>query len=108
VHFRIFGAFLKFHIWWQHFPENQLPRFHCIGMAPSYQISDWYGGHPTCHAASGINDCLYFSCMCPRLCVRQLQPDFRSALFNIALLIANDLHRPLEAVPYLKQLLQVF
>jgi len=39
--------------------------------------------------------------------VRQLQPDFRSALFNVALLTANDLHRPLQAVPYLKQLLQV-
>jgi len=40
-------------------------------------------------------------------CVWQLQPDFRSALFNVALLIANDLQRPLQAVPYLKQLLQV-
>ena len=41
------------------------------------------------------------------LVVVQLQPDFRSALFNAALLIANDLNHPLEAVPYLKQLLQV-
>jgi len=24
------------------FPENQLPKFHRIGMAPPYQISDWY------------------------------------------------------------------
>ena len=24
-----------------------------IGMAPPYQISDWYGGRPTCHTASG-------------------------------------------------------
>ena len=22
-------------------------------MAPPYQISDWYGGRPTCHTASG-------------------------------------------------------
>jgi len=41
------------------------------------------------------------------VCVCKLQPDFRSALFNVALLIANDLHLPLQAVPYLKQLLQV-
>ena len=41
------------------------------------------------------------------LCLK-LQPDFRSALFNAALLIANDLGQPLTAVPYLKQLLQVF
>jgi len=37
----------------------------------------------------------------------QLQADFRSALFNVALLTANDLLQPLQAVPYLKQLLQV-
>jgi len=37
------------------FSENQLPKFHRIGMAPvpPYQISDWHGGRPTCHTASG-------------------------------------------------------
>jgi len=35
-----------------------------------------------------------------------LKPDFRSALFNAALLLANDVGRPLEAVPYLRQLLE--
>ncbi len=34
----------------------------------------------------------------------QLKPDFRSALFNLALLL-NDQQRPLEAIPYLKSLL---
>ena len=52
----------------------------------------------------------YIPVVCVCLCVDvwQLQPDFRSALFNVALLIANDLHQPLQAVPYLKQLLQVW
>ncbi|UYV70810.1 TMTC3 [Cordylochernes scorpioides] len=35
----------------------------------------------------------------------QLREDFRSALFNLALLL-SDLRRPLEAVPFLRQLLQ--
>jgi len=35
------------------FPENQLPKFHWIGTALPYQMSDWYGGHHTCHTASG-------------------------------------------------------
>ncbi|UYV70807.1 TMTC3, partial [Cordylochernes scorpioides] len=38
--------------------------------------------------------------------LRQLREDFRSALFNLALLL-SDLRRPLEAVPFLRQLLQV-
>lgn len=37
----------------------------------------------------------------------QLQEDFRSALFNLALLLNNDLKRPLEAVSYLETLLKV-
>ncbi|XP_064602710.1 protein O-mannosyl-transferase TMTC3-like [Liolophura sinensis] len=36
----------------------------------------------------------------------QLQEDFRSALFNLALLLNNDLKRPLEAVTYLETLLK--
>ncbi|CAH1799956.1 unnamed protein product [Owenia fusiformis] len=36
----------------------------------------------------------------------QLVPNFRSALFNIALLLTNDLNQPLDAMPYLEQLLQ--
>ncbi|PVD28691.1 hypothetical protein C0Q70_11285 [Pomacea canaliculata] len=35
----------------------------------------------------------------------QLDPKFRSALFNLALMLVNDVNRPLEAVPYLEQLL---
>ncbi|XP_067123491.1 protein O-mannosyl-transferase Tmtc3-like isoform X2 [Centruroides vittatus] len=35
----------------------------------------------------------------------ELREDFRSALFNLALLL-SDSHRPLEAVPYLRQLLK--
>jgi len=35
------------------FPENELPKFQQIGMAPPYQISDWYGGRHICHTASG-------------------------------------------------------
>lgn len=34
-----------------------------------------------------------------------LKPNFRSALFNLALLL-SDTGRPLEAVPFLKQLVQ--
>lgn len=34
-----------------------------------------------------------------------LKPDFRSALFNLALLLA-DRRRPLEAAPFLKQLVR--
>ncbi len=37
----------------------------------------------------------------------QLKEDFRSALFNVALMLVNDLKRPLDAVPYLQQLLKV-
>lgn len=37
----------------------------------------------------------------------QLKPDFRSALFNLALLL-NEQKRPLEAIPYLKGLLSHF
>ncbi|ESN89866.1 hypothetical protein HELRODRAFT_116733 [Helobdella robusta] len=36
----------------------------------------------------------------------QLMPSFRSALFNLALLLANDMKMHLEAVPVLEQLLQ--
>lgn len=35
----------------------------------------------------------------------RLKPDFRSALFNLALLLA-DRRRPLEAAPFLKQLVR--
>nr|CAD7392097.1 unnamed protein product [Timema cristinae] len=35
----------------------------------------------------------------------QLKDDFRSALFNLALLLADD-HRPLEAAPFLNQLVR--
>lgn len=35
----------------------------------------------------------------------QLKEDFRSALFNLALLLADD-HRPLEAAPFLNQLVK--
>ncbi|XP_013772946.1 transmembrane and TPR repeat-containing protein CG4050-like [Limulus polyphemus] len=35
----------------------------------------------------------------------EVREDFRSALFNLALLL-SDTHRPLEAVPFLKQLLK--
>ncbi|XP_074660010.1 protein O-mannosyl-transferase TMTC3-like isoform X2 [Tubulanus polymorphus] len=38
----------------------------------------------------------------------QLKPDFRSALFNLALLLNNDVKRPMDAVPYLKQLLKYY
>lgn len=34
-----------------------------------------------------------------------LKIDFRSALFNLALLLADD-HRPLEAAPFLNQLVK--
>ncbi|XP_013417042.1 transmembrane and TPR repeat-containing protein 3-like [Lingula anatina] len=37
-----------------------------------------------------------------------LQDNFRGALFNLALLLANDVKRPLDAVPYLKKLLQYY
>jgi hypothetical protein len=37
----------------------------------------------------------------------QLKPDFRSAIFNVALLLCNDLQRPLDALPYLQALLHV-
>ena len=37
----------------------------------------------------------------------QLEPDFRSALFNIALMLTNNLKRPLDAIPYLRSLLEV-
>ena len=36
----------------------------------------------------------------------QLKPDFRSALFNLALLLNNDMNLHLEAVPILEQLLR--
>jgi tetratricopeptide (TPR) repeat protein len=36
-----------------------------------------------------------------------LKPDFRSALFNLALLL-NEQKRPLEAIPHLKALLRFF
>ena len=35
-----------------------------------------------------------------------IKPSFRSALFNLALLLSNDLQRPLQAVPVLNQLLE--
>lgn len=35
----------------------------------------------------------------------EIKPDFRSALFNLALLLADD-HRPLEAAPFLNQLVK--
>ncbi|XP_013421827.1 transmembrane and TPR repeat-containing protein 3 [Lingula anatina] len=38
----------------------------------------------------------------------ELQDNFRGALFNLALLLANDVKRPLDAVPYLKKLLQYY
>lgn len=34
-----------------------------------------------------------------------IKSDFRSALFNLALLLADD-HRPLEAAPFLNQLVR--
>jgi tetratricopeptide (TPR) repeat protein len=36
----------------------------------------------------------------------QMKEDFRSALFNLALLLADD-HRPLEAAPFLNQLVKL-
>lgn len=36
----------------------------------------------------------------------QVKEDFRSALFNLALLLSDE-HRPLEAAPFLNQLLKV-
>lgn len=35
-----------------------------------------------------------------------IKEDFRSALFNLALMLATDIQRPLEAVPYLLKLLK--
>ena len=40
-------------------------------------------------------------------CTLQLKEDFRSALFNLALMLVNDLQKPIEAVPYLNTLLKV-
>lgn len=37
----------------------------------------------------------------------QLKEDFRSALFNLALLLTDD-HRPLEAAPFLNQLVKFY
>ena len=37
----------------------------------------------------------------------ELKPDFRSALFNLALLL-NEQKRPLEAIPFLKELLRFY
>ena len=37
----------------------------------------------------------------------ELDPSFRSALFNLALMLVNNLKRPLEAVPLLKSLIEV-
>jgi len=31
---------------------RKLPKYHRIGMAPPYQISDWYGGRYTCSVGS--------------------------------------------------------
>ncbi|KAJ8315684.1 hypothetical protein KUTeg_007834 [Tegillarca granosa] len=36
----------------------------------------------------------------------KLDPAFRSALFNLALMLVNNLNRPLDAAPYLETLLQ--
>ncbi|OPL33001.1 hypothetical protein AM593_03845, partial [Mytilus galloprovincialis] len=36
----------------------------------------------------------------------QYEPTFRSALFNLALMLVNNLNKPLEALPYLNTLLQ--
>ncbi|KAI0217673.1 Protein O-mannosyl-transferase TMTC3 [Lamellibrachia satsuma] len=36
----------------------------------------------------------------------QLKDDFRSALFNVALMLTNDLKKPLDALPYLHKLLK--
>ncbi|GFO13852.1 heterogeneous nuclear ribonucleoprotein q, partial [Plakobranchus ocellatus] len=36
----------------------------------------------------------------------ELDPKFRSALFNLALMLVNDLGRPMEAIPILTQLLE--
>ena len=41
------------------------------------------------------------------MCFFQLQEDFRSALFNLALMLSNDMNRPLDAVPVIHQLLKV-
>ncbi|XP_064628448.1 protein O-mannosyl-transferase TMTC3-like [Lineus longissimus] len=38
----------------------------------------------------------------------ELQEDFRGALFNLALLLSNDLSKPLDAVPFLQQLLKFY
>ncbi len=37
----------------------------------------------------------------------QIKEDFRSALFNLALMLTNDLNKPMEAFPVLQQLLKV-
>ncbi|GFR59874.1 transmembrane and TPR repeat-containing protein 3 [Elysia marginata] len=36
----------------------------------------------------------------------ELDPKFRSALFNLALMLVNDLGRPMDAIPFLNQLLE--
>ena len=37
----------------------------------------------------------------------QLKDDFRSSLFNLALMLVNDLRQPLDAIVYLQKLLKV-
>jgi len=37
----------------------------------------------------------------------QNEPAFRSAIFNLGLLLTNNLNKPLEAVPYVKKLIEV-
>ncbi|KAL3883448.1 hypothetical protein ACJMK2_029709 [Sinanodonta woodiana] len=36
----------------------------------------------------------------------ELKSDFRSALFNLALMLSHNVHRPLDAVPYLEKLIE--
>ena len=62
----------------------------------------------TCKVNTVMNDpILDFTWLTPPLpVVLQKKPDFRGALFNLALMLVNDLARPLEAVPVLEQLLR--
>jgi len=36
-----------------------MPKFHLIGMAPQYEISDWYGGSYTASSANGREGAWY-------------------------------------------------
>lgn len=37
----------------------------------------------------------------------QIEPEFKGALFNMALLLANDMNKPLESLPYIEKCLEL-